>query len=147
MISHKETIDNYQEIAEGWAAAIQTRRFDRIAQLCDPNIRSRLMWTNGFASLESADAMISKIGAWFDESDPIEIRRLRTHPVGDKLSISYFLVLRERGEWFEVEHQIFGTLKEGVFSELDLMCSGFRPLPKSTPADQQTLSGPFPTGF
>ncbi len=130
MITHQDIVDEYREVAKSWATAIQTRRFGCIAQLCDPNIRSRLLWPSGFASLESADAMVSKIGVWFGESDPIRIRRLRTHTVGDKLSISYNLVLRERGEWFQVEQQVFGVLKDGIFNQLDLMCSGFRPIPK-----------------
>lgn len=150
MISLRPNIKYGREIGEGWARAIKTRRFERIADLCRPSVRSRLMWPDGYVSFESAEDLAARIGQWYAESDPIEIQALQVEPVGDKVSISYRLTLRERGEWLEVEQQIFGMVKGGLLTQLDLMCSGFRPIPSGIPADssargEPALHSPLPT--
>ncbi len=133
--------DDYFQVGESWAQAIEAKSFKHIAQFCQPDVRSRLMTPNRYATLESADALAAKIQQWFEESDTIKIQEVRIQPVGDKVAISYRLTLRERGEWLEVEQQIFGILKDGLLSQLDLLCSGFRPIPPSTPTARPVQRG------
>ncbi len=133
---HQPTNTAYaREIGEKWTRAIKTRQFERISDLCRPGVRSRLLWPDGYASFESAHDLAAEIRHWYAESDPIEIQGLQVEPVGDKVSISYRFTLRERGEWLEVEQQIFAMLQDGLLSQLDLMCSGFRPFPSGAAAD------------
>ncbi len=142
MITQPVSVDYFRDIGEGWAHAIETKSCERLADFCRPDVRSRIMTPNHYAALESAGALVVKLRQWFVESDPIEIQQVRLELVGDKLAISYRLKLREQGEWLEVEQQIFGMLKDGLFTQLDLLCSGFRPLSPSAPTAQ-----PGPGGF
>lgn len=131
-----------REIGERWARAIKTKQFVCIADLCQRGIRSRLMWPDGYATLESADDLAARMGEWYAESDPIEIQGLQVEPIGDKVSISYRFTLREQGKWLEVEQQIFAILQDGLLSQLDLMCSGFRPFPSSARAEPHAQGEP-----
>lgn len=137
MIHQQVRIDYSREVGEGWAHALETKDFVRIAHFCQPDVRSRLLWTDHFATLESADALVSQLRQWFEESDPIQIQKVQIEPVGDKVAISYRLTLREREEWLEVEQQIFATLNDSLLDRVDLLCSGFQPIPKGGPTAKQ----------
>jgi TusA-related sulfurtransferase len=81
-------------------------------------------------------AALLRFQEWFGDSDLVRIEQTEIHRVGEKLSILYRLLLRKQGEWFEVEQHIAGFLRDDAFSRLDLLCSGFQPVP--SPGDALT---------
>jgi TusA-related sulfurtransferase len=79
-------------------------------------------------------ALGRKFRQWFGESDLIRIEQTQIQRVGEKLSIFYRLLLRKQGEWFEVEQQISSFLRDDLIGRLDLLCSGFQPVPAPSDA-------------
>jgi len=49
--------------------------------------------------------------------------------VADRLHVRYRVRNREDGTWYLVEQHLFATMAGDRISHLDLLCSGFRPVP------------------
>jgi len=126
--------ERWRQVGESWVGTLAERDFGRLALLCQPDVRGRLLTPGAFDTIDSARALGLKFQQWFGESDLIRIEQTRIQRVGEKLSILYRLLLRQQGEWFEVEQQISGFLRDDLISRLDLLCSGFQPIPAPSEA-------------
>lgn len=120
---------SWYDVGADWVRALESQHLDRAVLHCQPGVRSRILTPRRFDTLESADALVAKLRQWFGDADVIQIQQLQIGPVGEKLGISYRMLVHEQDEWFEVEQQVYGTLKDGSFEHLDLLCSGFQPAP------------------
>ena len=120
--------ERWHQVGESWVQALAERDFGRMALLCQPDVRGRLLTPRAFDTIDSAQALGRKFQQWFGESDLVRIEQTRIQRVGEKLSIFYRLFLRKQGEWFEVEQQISGFLRDDLIGRLDLLCSGFQPV-------------------
>ena len=128
--------EHWRQVGESWVRTLAERDFGRLALLCQPDVCGRLLTPGAFDTIDSAQALGRKFQQWFGESDLIRIEQTQIQRVGEKLSIFYRLLLRKQGEWFEIEQQISSFLRDDLIGRLDLLCSGFQPIP--APSDALT---------
>jgi TusA-related sulfurtransferase len=120
--------ERWRQVGESWVRTLAERDFGRLALLCQPDVRGRLLTPGAFDIVDNAQALEIKFQQWFGKSDLVRIEQTQIQRVGGKLSIFDRLLLREQGEWFEVEQQISSFLREDLIGRLDLLCSGFQPV-------------------
>jgi TusA-related sulfurtransferase len=70
---------------------------------------------------------VAKYRQWFGECTNIQVEGSRVERVGERLGIFYRFHLQEHDEWFDIEQQLYCTLKDGRVEQLHLLCSGFQP--------------------
>jgi TusA-related sulfurtransferase len=116
-------------VGTSWVQAVAERQFGQLAALCQPDVCGRLLTPRAFDTVGDAQNLGRKFQQWFGEADLIRIEHTQVHQVGEKMALFYRLLVRRPKGWFEIEQQISGLLKEGRVSRLDLLCSGFQPVP------------------
>ncbi len=129
MFSPQVNGERWRQVAESWVQGVAERDFGRLALLCQPDVRGRLLTPGSFDTVDNAQALEGKFQQWFGESDLIRIEQTQIQRVGEKLSIFYRLLLREKDKWSEVEQHVSGFLRADLIGRLDLLCSGFQPVP------------------
>jgi TusA-related sulfurtransferase len=120
--------ERWHQVGESWVQALAERDFGRLALLCQPDVRGRLLTPRAFDAVDNTQALELKFQQWFGKSDLVRIEQMQIQRVGEKLSILYRLLLREQGEWFEIEQHISSFLRDDLIGTLDLLCSGFQPV-------------------
>ncbi len=135
MFSPQVNGERWRQVGESWVQGLAERNFGQLALLCQPDVHGRLLTPRAFDTVDNAQALEKKLQQWFGESDPIRVEQTQIQRVGEKSSIFYRLLLRKRGEWFEVEQHISSFLRDDLIGTLDLLCSGFQavPAPSDTP--------------
>jgi TusA-related sulfurtransferase len=121
--------DRLQEIGSTWIQAIVEHDYQQLARLCRTDVRSRLVTPSGVDSGGNVNDLIGSIQGWFGETSHTQVQYARVDQVGQKAAINYRLIFREGGEWFTAEQQVYATLSDGLIARLDLLCSGFQPVP------------------
>ena len=69
------------------------------------------------------------IQAWFGDADVTELISSDVEPLADRIRIAYRVHEHEPDGWYLVEQVAYATLGEGGFADMNLTCSGFRPVP------------------
>ncbi len=116
-----------QRLGEDWIETILTGTLDRLEQFCLPEVNSRLLTPTRSITLESASDLVAKYRQWFGECTNFQVEASRVERVGERLGIFYRFHLQEHDDWFDIEQQLFCTLKDGRVEQLQLLCSGFQP--------------------
>jgi len=112
----------------GLVAALAERDFPRLAGALAPDVRMRALITPGLVEISGADAAAAKFSGWFGEAEELEIVSSDSDRVADRLHVSYRLrVKRPADGWKVVEQHLFCALDDGRITDLDLLCTGFRP--------------------
>lgn len=143
MFSPQGNGERWHQVGENWVQALAERDFGRLALLCQPDVRGRLLTPRVFDTVDNAQALELKFQQWFGKSDLVRIEQTQIQRVGEKLSIFYRLLLRKQGEWFEIEQHISSFLRDDLIGTLDLLCSGFQPAP--APSDHPPVDPFTPT--
>jgi hypothetical protein len=76
---------------------------------------------------EDAAALIR---AWFGDADITELVSSEVEPLADRIRIAYRIHEHEPDGWYLVEQVAYATLGDDGFADMNLACSGFRPVPK-----------------
>jgi TusA-related sulfurtransferase len=127
-MTNRSEEESWQGLGAAWIRAIADHDFQQISQLCQTNVRSRLVTPSRVSNWENADDLVASVRGWFEETSQMKLVAARVDRVGPKVAINYRLSFREDGEWQTVEQQVYGLLQDGLFERLDLLCSGFQPL-------------------
>jgi hypothetical protein len=69
------------------------------------------------------------IQAWFGDADVTELVSSEVEPLADRIRIAYRIHEHEPDGWYLVEQVAYATLGEGGIADMNLACSGFRPVP------------------
>ncbi len=115
-----------QRFGEDWIQAIQDRDFQRLEQFCQSGIVSHLLTPKRSVSLENVADLIAKYRLWFGECVNFKLETSRIERVGERLGIFYRFHLQEHDDWYDLEQQLYCTLKDGRVEQLHLLCSGFQ---------------------
>ena len=125
-----ETVARDAEAGNRLLGAILSRDFGGIAASVAPGARFRFLIPPGAREVSGADEVGDRFRMWFGESDSFEVLAAGVDTVGDRASIRYRFRLHDDDGWQEVEQQIYAFVDEsGLIERLDLLCSGFRPIP------------------
>ena len=117
-----------RQLGEAWIQALTRGALNTLGTFCQPDVHSRLLSPNRFVTFDSADDLVVKFTQWFGECSNFTVEHSRIELVGDRMGIFYRFLLREQGQWFVVEQQLYCTLHDGRIAQLDLLCSGFQPV-------------------
>ena len=117
-----------QWIGEEWIQAVVGKDFRRLAEICLPEVQSRLMTPKRMDTFEAVTDLILKVEKWFGECSSFEIEQSRIAMVGEKLAIFYRLTFEKSGQPITAEQQIYCSLRDGLIDQLNLLCSGFQPV-------------------
>ena len=128
MASLQVNVQTPQQLGEEWIQALIEKDFQRLAEVCHPDVRSRLMTPKRFDSLENASDLTQKVEGWFGECSSIQKEQTRVAMVGEKLAIFYRLRFEKEGAPHTAEQQLYCTLRDGLIDQLSLLCSGFQPV-------------------
>lgn len=115
-----------QKLGEDWIHAITDGALGNLAQLCAPRILSRLLLPAGLVTVHSAGELVAEYRAWFGSCTDFKVEASRVDRVGQRLAISYRFLLRDQGDWYRIEQQLYCSLKDGRVQQLHLLCSGFQ---------------------
>jgi SnoaL-like domain len=109
-------------------AALSERDFGRLAGTLAPDVRMRALIPPGPVELAGAEPAAAKFRSWFGDANGFELVHSGSDEVGDRLHVFYRLRVKRLGDvWKVIEQHLFCALDEGHITELDLVCSGFRP--------------------
>ncbi len=109
--------------------ALAQRDFDRLGTCFYPTPRARLLTPSALTMPPDAAGVGDRFRQWFGEADVFEVEHAEVDVVGGCLSIRYRLHLREHHVWYTCEQQVYCRVKEGLVERIDLLCSGFQPVP------------------
>ena len=67
--------------------------------------------------------------AWFGDADVTELVSSDVEPLADRIRIMYRIHEHEPDGWYLVEQVAYATFGDDGFKNMNLACSGFRPVP------------------
>ena len=117
-----------QQLGEGWIRAITEKAFERLEASCQPGVVSHLLTPYNYRTLDNVKDLVAKLQGWFGDCSDFRIEHSRVERIGERLGISYRLLVQEQAAWQRIEQQIFCTLQDGRIAEIHLLCSGFQPV-------------------
>lgn len=124
-----------QRLGEGWIRAIAEGGLEGLEAFCHPRVNSRLLTPGQFTNLDTAVDLVAKYKDWYDGCTDFQVEASRVARVGKRLGIGYRFLLRDHGDRYRIEQQIYCTLKDGRVQQLHLLCSGFQLVaPEELPA-------------
>ena len=123
-----------QQLGEEWIRLITQGALDRLAQFCSPKLLSRLLLPAGLVTVHNAADLVAEYRAWFGGCTDFKVEASRVGRVGQKLGISYRFLLRDGGDWYRIEQQLYCIMKDGFVAQLHLLCSGFQLVEPGDPA-------------
>jgi hypothetical protein len=120
------------DIAEELIDALAAQDFERAERCFAPDVdfHAVVPGTGSFRERAGAAETASQLRLWFGDSDPLELLEHSVEPVVDKLRLSYRFAAFEDNRWHVVEQHAYAVIGERGIEKLDLMCSGFRPVPE-----------------
>jgi TusA-related sulfurtransferase len=117
-----------QQLGEDWIRAIMEGALERLEDFCQPDILSQVLTPYRYMNFNNPKNLIARYHQWFGECSDFHLEQSRVEIVGERLGIFYRFLLQEQGDWYAVEQQLFGTMKDGRMARLHLLCSGFQPV-------------------
>jgi hypothetical protein len=118
----------------GLIAALAERDFRRLAGTLTPEVRMRALIPPGFIELTGAEDAAAKFSAWFGDAEEFELMRSGSDAVADRLHVFYRLRVKKPGNVPRiVEQHLLCVLDADRIDSLDLVCTGFRPMPPPNP--------------
>jgi hypothetical protein len=82
----------------------------------------------GFVELSGAEAAAAKFSSWFGDAEEFELIRSGSETVADRLHVFYRLRVKKPGNVPKlVEQHLLCALDADRITDLDLVCTGFRP--------------------
>ena len=117
------------EILEKLPELLSAGRFSDIeGQLLAKDVRLRALLPRGPERQDGAADVVRRMRDWF-EAPAVELDDCRIAPVGDRWLLAYRLLVGEGPERTVVSQQCVCEVVDDRIHSIDLVCSGFRPLP------------------
>lgn len=115
--------------------ALTGRDFPALEQVLAPTARLRALLPTETLEVAGREAIVTKLRAWFGESERFRVMASAVEPIADRHSVRYRFRLDRGGAEYLIEQHLFCTLDEGAITAIDLVCSGFMPVPGSSTRD------------
>src|SRR6516162_8199739 len=113
----------------GWkfVQAIASRDFPAIAACFADDVQFRALVPRGLREARGPADATRYFQTWFGSAERIEALDLRCELIGDRLHLAWRLRVDEPARTTVVEQHAFATWDRGRITQIDLVCSGFRP--------------------
>jgi TusA-related sulfurtransferase len=115
--------------------------FVRLEGLLAPDVRFRALVPRAYREASAASEARALIEGWFGDTADRQLLGSAVEAVSDRLVIRYRIALTKAGERRIVEQDIAAIVDGGRFSDVALVCSGFRPLPTDRADESGQLEG------
>jgi hypothetical protein len=120
--------------ADALIAAVCRRDFDVVARLLAPDVRMRAVLPSRYVDA-NGDQVVAWLARWFATADRFDVIAARSDGVAGRARVQWrFHVaphpLTHRPGWHEIEQIAFFDTSAGLISRIDLISSGYRPLPQ-----------------
>jgi hypothetical protein len=96
----------------------------------DGQFRAVVPNANPFRDRTGREAAAAQIRAWFGDADVTELVSSTVEPMGDRVHLAYRIHEHEPDGWYLVEQHAFITPGPQGIAYMNLLCSGFRPVPE-----------------
>jgi len=127
------TVDE-QALATGRAFidAIVAHDWDGVAACFEPGatFRGLIPKSNPLRERTGGGEAAAQLRAWFGDADVTELVTSTVEPMHDRVHVAYKIHEHEPDGWYVVEQQAFITPGQGGIAYMNLLCSGFRPVPE-----------------
>ena len=111
--------------------SLAAQDFARLGGALTPGARLRALLPSGLRERAGAEVIAEQFVRWFGDTQDFELVEAAAGEVGDRLHLSWRIRLRAERlgpGWFAVEQQVYAdTGDDGRISQLDLLCTGYRP--------------------
>jgi len=95
----------------------------------DARLRAVVPQENPFRDRVGGQEAADQIRRWFGDADVTELVSSSVEPVGDRVHVAYRIHEHEPDGWYLVEQQAYIAPGDRGIAYLNLVCSGFRPVP------------------
>lgn len=136
-IKEEPEVAHLQRMGEEWIQSIIDRKIERLEQFCSPTISFQFLTPKRFVTLDTAADLVARFHQWFGKCTNFQVQARRIDAVGERLGIFYRFLLLEDGIWYNIEQQLYCTIRDGYIAQLHLLCSGFQPVDE----DNETKPG------
>jgi TusA-related sulfurtransferase len=117
-------------VARQFAAAIAACDFRSLGDLLVTDARLRYLVPGGPGDVAGATEIAAKFAQWFDALDTVDALEVLAERIADRTSLRYRYRTHGHDGWGLVEQQLYLDVDpDGRISRLDVLCSGFRPMP------------------
>ena len=125
-----------REVGAAFLEALTTRQLTRARALLAGDVRFRMLVPSGLMTESDADATIGRFRGWFGDADPFEVVASSSGEVEGRAAITYRFRLHDADGWQVIEQHLMLDVGAGArIAAIDLLCSGFRSIAVSEPAD------------
>jgi hypothetical protein len=83
---------------------------------------------HAFREQHGREAATKQLEMWFGGADVTELVSSEIEPLADRVRIVYRIHEHEPAGWYLVEQVAFATVGDDGFADMNLACSGFRPV-------------------
>lgn len=107
-------------------AALARQAWDELAACLDEAVVFRALIPRGPRNADDRAGAAGYFQKWFGDSDQLILLASEVRPMHDRLHISYRFRSHE-DQWYIVEQHAYCVVENGNITQMDLLCSGFRP--------------------
>jgi hypothetical protein len=118
------------EVATLFLDALRRRDFEALAACLHPRVQLRALQPGDAVVCKGASAVTKRLEGWFGAWDEVETLRADAWEVAGRLALSYRFRVRSAGDIRDVEQQLYCDVTEQHIKAIDLLSSGFRPVPQ-----------------
>jgi hypothetical protein len=112
--------------AHAFAAVLAGRDSARLAAAVTDTVRLRALLPGGPVEEHGREAVVARVGRWFDGMDSVYLVDSAGEVVADRLLVHYRLELARRDSRWACTQTSICKLVDGRLGTIDLLCSGFR---------------------
>lgn len=123
------------EVGVAFLDALTAREFNAARALLADDVQLRMLVPNRLMTDSDADATIGRFRGWFGDADQFEVEDSSSGKVEGRATITYRFRLHDADGWRLIEqHLMLDVDEDARIAGIDLLCSGFRPIPVSESA-------------
>jgi hypothetical protein len=120
--------------ADAFITALRHRDFDAIARLLTDDVRMRAVLPSRYLEAIGGE-VIDSFNRWFGGAERFEVIATGSEDIAGRARVEWrFRVaphpLTHAPGWHEIEQVAFLETSAGLVSRIDLVCSGYRPVPQ-----------------
>jgi len=119
-----------QNVVQRFVEALAERNHEGVADCFAGDIQFRALIPPGLTEAAGSAEATALFMSWWGDSDRFRLISSSSEGIADKTRVTYTIQGREAGEWYACQQQAFCIVNDDKMATLDILCSGFRPIPK-----------------
>ena len=117
---------NGDSVATEFLDALARQDWAVVQSLLDHSVSFRVLTPRALREADDDTSAIAWLARWFGDADEFTTLRSKVSTMHDRVSLSYrFRMHKDR--WYVIEQRGYADVVNGKITNLNLVCSGFRP--------------------